>query len=118
MAFDWNEYISLAEQLNAGKPSVAQMRSAISRAYYGAFNQCKTHLPHSSKKGGDIHFLVINHFKNAGSSEEYSIGNNLDVLRGKRNEADYDGFYSPTWQETNRHIQNARSIINLLISLS
>lgn len=37
MPFDWNNYLSLAEDL-ASKPDEASKRTAISRAYYCVFN--------------------------------------------------------------------------------
>jgi uncharacterized protein (UPF0332 family) len=37
MPFDWNDYLSLAEEL-ATKPDEASKRTAISRAYYCVFN--------------------------------------------------------------------------------
>ena len=37
MAFDWNNYLTLAEQL-ATRPDEASKRTAISRAYYCVFN--------------------------------------------------------------------------------
>ncbi|HEX5484251.1 MAG TPA: hypothetical protein VFZ08_16660 [Terriglobia bacterium] len=37
MAFDWHDFLSLAQQL-AGGADEASKRTAISRAYYGVFN--------------------------------------------------------------------------------
>lgn len=118
MSFSWNEYITLAEQLNKAEVlSFAKMRTATSRAYYGAFCLCRNKKGLSADKRPDIHNYIINMYKNSDDSTEYSISNYLDGLRRKRNHADYDGFYNPTWQETNNHIENAKSIVSLLASL-
>ena len=114
MAFDWNEYILLATDSNSGSPSIAQMRSSTSRAYYGAFNLCRIHLGYTTKKGGDIHQTVITELKTSDIRNEVSIGNLLDDLRRKRNDADYNGFHNPTSQTTQFHIKNAERIVTLL----
>ena len=43
MAFDWTDYLRLAEALNSGSlnSTEAQMRSSVSRAYYSVFNLCR-----------------------------------------------------------------------------
>lgn len=118
MAFSWEDYITLAEHLNAGNPSEAQMRSAISRAYYGAFCLCRKQKGLSTDRRADIHNRIISLYKSSGDRTEYSIGHFLDGLRKKRNDADYDGFYSPTFPMTNMHIKNAKNIVTLLNSLT
>lgn len=118
MSFSWHEYITLAEKLNNGNPSQAEMRTATSRAYYGAFCLSRNKKGLSTDRRGDIHRFVIDLYKRSGDSTEFSIGNYLDGLRRKRNEADYDGSYKPTWQETQRHIKDAKNIVRLLDSLT
>ena len=94
MAFDWNDYISLAKDLIKSKPTQAQLRSATSRAYYAAFIKCRNNSPYNTVKGGDVHFRVISYYKREGASrEELSVGHNLDSLRIKRNESDFDSRY-------------------------
>jgi uncharacterized protein (UPF0332 family) len=118
MSFSWEDYITLAEHLNMGNPSEAQMRSAISRAYYGAFCLCRNQKGLSADRRADIHHRIINLYKTSENKTECSIGNFLDGLRGQRNEADYNGFYSPILKSTtDEKIRNAKSIVKLLISL-
>ena len=38
MQFDWNQYLTLANKLALSSGDEASLRSAISRAYYCAFN--------------------------------------------------------------------------------
>lgn len=111
MSFDWNDYVSLAADLNLGSPTDAQMRSATSRAYYGAFIQCRNKMGKSMKKEGAIHQEIIKDFKASDQSGEVSIGNLLDDLRQRRNDADYNGFFVPTQSATNLDIDKAKMII-------
>ena len=119
MAFDWLQYINLAEELVSSDPSTeAKLRSATSRAYYGAFIRCRSKSPHSSIKAGEVHFKVINHFKRDGASRnELSISSSLDALRIRRNDADYDTFYKATKPETSNHVNMAKSILRLLAEI-
>lgn len=115
MAFDWSDYISFAETLTAGHPTQAQLRSATSRAYYGAFIKCRNKSPYANVKGGDVHFKVMNHYKREGATRlEFTISNNLDALRIKRNEADYDSHYTANVQTTENHIKLAKTITDNL----
>src|ERR1700722_495769 len=112
MAFDWKDYIAIAEQLvSYNNPTDAQMRSATSRAYYGAFHLCRLKKGiQTGEKTPDIHKVIINSYKNSDDQTERSIGVHLFNLRHNRNEADYDGFYAPQKKETVKHIQKANSI--------
>jgi hypothetical protein len=115
MVFDWNDYITLAEDLIKYKPSQAQLRSATSRAYYAAFIKCRNKSPYNTVKGGDVHFKVISYYKRAGASrEELSIGNKLDSLRLKRNESDYDSRYFAKTFEVENHIKLSKLIVESL----
>lgn len=113
MSFDWSEYIILAEKLIENSSGEAEMRSATSRAYYGAFIQCRNFKRYNVKTT-DIHQKVIGEFKGSDSSIENIIGNFLDSLRIKRNDSDYDGFKTPTLLETKQNISTARRIIDKL----
>jgi hypothetical protein len=118
MTFDWNDYITLAEDLIKNKPGQAQLRSATSRAYYAAFIKCRNRSPYNTVKGGDVHFKVISFYKREeGSREEFSIGYNLDALRVKRNESDYDSRYFVKTGEVANHIKLARLIVESLQKL-
>ena len=113
MSFNWSEYIDLADKLIEDNPREAEMRSATSRAYYGAFIQCRTYKS-QTKHTHDIHKTIIEKFKTSDSPNETALGNHLGTLRFHRNNADYDGFYTPKLPETRNHINMARRIINLL----
>lgn len=117
MSFDWNDFLNLAEELNNGNPTQAKMRTALSRAYYSAFIQCRNFLGFSADRKPEIHLRVINRFKESDDSTETSIGNVLFDLRELRSKADYDGFYVTTKPETKLNIDKAKSALNLLKGL-
>jgi hypothetical protein len=93
----WSEYIVLADEL-AGHGSEASKRSAVSRAYYGAFNPARRWLeanvgPISNRAA---HKQVWDAFsvpelasEDTRTKWEY-IGQIGELLRTLRNQADYD----------------------------
>ncbi|MFA6090003.1 MAG: DNA-binding protein [Candidatus Woesearchaeota archaeon] len=113
MAFNWPDYITLAKRLNTSSSTECEVRSATSRAYYGAFCFCRNKKGLNTDRSHDIHNKIITTYKESDNQCEYTIGNTLATLRKKRNDADYDGLCKHTWQQTNIDIKNAESIINL-----
>jgi uncharacterized protein (UPF0332 family) len=94
---NWPEYIVLAEELS-GLDSEGSRRSAVSRAYYGAFNSARRWLeanvgPISNRAA---HRQVWAAFNAPGSASEATrakwedIGEIGERLRILRNQADYD----------------------------
>lgn len=114
MSFNWHKYILLAEELIQASTEEAKLRSATSRAYYGSFNPCKIHKGYSLYKRGDVHEKVITEFKTSDVPLEVTIGNQLDDLRRKRNDSDYDGHYQPNTASIRFHISAAKRIIENL----
>ena len=113
MHFDWNDYIKLAEEL-ALTQNQAKLRSAVSRAYYGVFSQCRTFCKKSMDKSPDVHRKIIEKLKMGETREEISLGNSLSNLRDKRNEADYNSFAAFTPQDTISNINEAKRAISIL----
>lgn len=100
MSFDWREYLTLAQFLHengiAGCSKEASERAAISRAYYSAFcharNYASNKLGFAPQGSGRDHQLLISHFGviEQANSALVGIADNLDELRGWRNDCDYD----------------------------
>ena len=98
MSFEWQDFLTLARQLEssalADPVCEAKLRSAISRAYYAAFSIARTHL--EDRLGFDvadkahIHQRVWDEFKESGDRSRKKIGYNGDRLKDKRESADYD----------------------------
>ena len=88
-SFNWEEYLDLAENLLPDGPgfnSEAEMRCAISRAYYAAFNVARIKVPdHQLTSTGKDHKIVREHFE----GQPGRVGRNLRRLHKRRKEADY-----------------------------
>ena len=98
MAFDWREYLALAQWLAANPPSgmsvEAAYRSAISRAYFAAYgyalNYAMNYLGFAPQNASDDHGRLRAHLKR---SRRRGTADSLDRLRGWRNESDYDSEF-------------------------
>jgi hypothetical protein len=121
---DWNEYVILARRL-AGYESEAADRSAISRAYYGAFNSARHWLEAQVGPIADhrAHALVWHTFADA---EHATLGTRHDwkrvgalgiALRKARNLADYtDSVPGSEWPAA-KAVLDAERILGLLPEL-
>lgn len=71
----------------------AELRAAVGRAYYAAFNAAAEMLRgwkfHISQNAGG-HGEVLRYLGNSGDVELIAAGNQLAMLRSRRNAADYD----------------------------
>lgn len=101
MSFDWTHYLHLAHEL-FGKSKKranreAKLRTAISRAYYGAFIKARNHLilvdKHPIPYGVNPHEYVQSQFSRSRNSLRRNIGNDLHELRRYRNDADYRNVF-------------------------
>lgn len=87
-----SDFLNLAIRLSGGS-SEAEWRSAVSRAYYGAFHlarefvvNCRVMLP----KTADAHDKLQWCLSHAGDESLDAIAGKLNSLRSSRNVADYD----------------------------
>lgn len=90
------DFISLALKLS-NSAQESELRTAISRAYYGAFHaarrlleDCGLRFPRRELLGADIHRKVRFCLARAGDDDMAFVVSRLDSLREQRNEADYD----------------------------
>jgi hypothetical protein len=125
MSFDWTDYLDLARHL-ARSGSIhsggeAEMRAAISRAYYAAFCKSRNYLrdidhdPFSS--GPNVHRDVQDKFSSSRDHRRRSIGQDLSRLRRLRNIADYDDRCINLSKNTAFALGMAESIISDLKNL-
>jgi uncharacterized protein (UPF0332 family) len=119
MAFDWLQYLNLAEQLSRGTDE-ASHRSAISRAYYFLY-----HVAYSR--------AVANHYRRSEDATthmslwlHYERNNNLECrtvavigqrLLQKRNRADYQDNYDRISEEMVETLRNARRCADIIEAL-
>jgi len=89
-----------AKRTNIGLgSSQSRLRTAISRAYYGAFREASSfmldvdgdrHLSDNARNKADDHQYVIDQFKRKGDALRRGIGEALFDMRKRRNQVDYD----------------------------
>lgn len=126
MSFDWSEYLTLAQELTANSATSpiheANLRSAISRAYYAAIHKAQDHLIYKDNSPipypVNIHFYVINEFESSNDIIRKKIGGLLHHLRSIRNIADYqDSFFGNLQGRTKGVLTEAEEAIRLLDTL-
>jgi uncharacterized protein (UPF0332 family) len=90
------DFISLAIRLSKSN-SEADLRTAVSRAYYGAFHtvrrfleECRLYLSSRELHGAEIHRKVRFCLVASGNVDAIDAAGKLGSLRNLRNEADYD----------------------------
>jgi len=128
MKFDWSEYFYLAKEL-AETSEEAELRSAVSRAYYSAFCLARNYLrdiqldPRLSwHKTYDInaHQYVAEEFIYHQSKSQImiEIGKDLTRLRIMRNKADYEDTMFNLKKEARTALMLAQNIISALSNLT
>jgi uncharacterized protein (UPF0332 family) len=125
MAFDWSSYLAFANELKTRTEEPA-LRSAVSRAYYSAFNTAEAFLKKadievSSDPSEPSHNKVWRAFRQRGRDWD-AVYNWGDALKRKRVIADYRNSYETdrlNWQnEANFTISRAESILATLDRLA
>lgn len=113
MSFNWKEYLTVAQEL-AQKDREGYLRTAISRAYYGAFCLARNKKGYKDYTYPDVHSKVIIAFKTEKNTNLRKIGQALDMLRKQRNHADYDEDKKIDQNLTTRMLIVAKKIIELI----
>ncbi len=120
MSFDWRLYIKLAGELInfQREKSLAESywRSAISRAYYGAFCLSRNFLSlrRITLPRRNVHRFVIDRYKESVDRDKRKIGIELDRLRKDRNDADYEDRISIDKNYALRSYGRSKRILQLL----
>ena len=128
MKFDWSEYFYLAKEL-AETSEEAELRSAVSRAYYSAFCLARNYLRGLQqypklwrKKTYEInsHKYVAEKFiyNQSKSQIMIEIGKDLSRLRKMRNKADYEDTMFNLKREARTALMLAQNIISALSKLT
>ncbi|MBX3276441.1 MAG: hypothetical protein KF868_00425 [Acidobacteria bacterium] len=113
MVFDWKEYFSLAEELSQRSDEAAR-RSAISRAYYSAFNVARAHAESQGwpiQTSRDSHKVVWDAFRSKGFGAVHLNGSRL---RDKRRQADYEDNISRLPDLMDTALEEARKVFYYL----
>jgi hypothetical protein len=121
---NWPDYVVLAEKLVAERFE-ASKRSAVSRAYYGTLNACRSWLESNGAPINKhrVHAEVWGIFATGGyASTQANNGWKLiadlgSELRGLRNQADYDDRFPGLDQHAAEAVGVAKQILALLPEL-
>lgn len=110
MAFDWSDFLDFAEGISQKTdPSEAEIRSAISRAYYSIHNLAANSAPLLDGKKR-AHADLIGYYRNDRANVTYQeAGKILSGLRFDRTKADYD---ADTTKLGNNLIKKLQSVIS------
>jgi uncharacterized protein (UPF0332 family) len=118
------DFISLAIKLSNSQQE-AELRTAVGRAYYGAFHaarelleECDIGFPPKELFGADIHRKVQYCLANAGNANADAVATRLHILRRQRNAADYDlkidSFSGSRTKQVTSNTQRAIEIVDAL----
>jgi uncharacterized protein (UPF0332 family) len=122
MPFDWSEYVGFAEWLVANAANLpspeAARRSAVSRAYYGAFQSALALLLRKKEyeATGDAkeHGNVQRAYQQHQNAPRRQIGTWLGRLRDRRNRADYEAEMDDPARVAQASVHDARQVLTYL----
>ena len=112
---DPKDFLRVANDL-AKSDEAAELRSAVSRAYYAAFHVARKLLVDMGfeiSKGSGAHGDICNYLGNAGNPTVEHAGSNIGDLKGWRNQADYELDLDE--HENSRSVQKIVSITEQII---
>lgn len=115
-AFDWSQYLALAEELVA-RPDETALRSSISRAHYYVYHLALTRAEANSYKperGESTHAQLWRVFSGSPDPDCKHLAVIADRLKEKRERADYNDFYVRIAEEASVLLQEARAFAALL----
>jgi len=113
--FDWTQYLILAKDLSTRSEEEAALRSAISRAYYAAFNQARAYCATKEieiSKASDSHQVVWRVF-DAGRTLRGIHVNGIRLMR-RRVQADYDPEFEELAANVGTAVHECELVLNYL----
>ncbi len=94
-SFDWSHYQTLAEEL-LSQPKESNLRSAISRAYYFVYHLARQRIEDNGFffiERQDTHRQVWEKFSGSADASCRSLGSVGQMLKQKREAADYESIF-------------------------
>ena len=110
-AFDWIEYLTLAEEL-AKNTDEASLRSAISRAYYYAFHLALKRARANSFEylsGEGTHTQLWRLFTASPDPDCIKLGHLAERLKENRRRADYEASFARIAEEVPEFLKDVRA---------
>ena len=121
---DGRDFLTLTEQLVVTQHADEKhFRSAVSRAYYGAFHFARElldQLGFPAPRSASGHGVILRRLMNCGNGDVAEAGGMLDTMRSDRNAADYDLHDGKFGKRANAQtrIEQAHEILRILGSCS
>ncbi len=119
MAFDWLEFLNLAEQLSRNADEASQ-RSAISRAYYFAFHAANNRAVANNYRrpdDGTAHNSLWSHYERNVNPDCRRVAFLGKRLHEKRVRADYNGTYIRISEEMGTVLIDAKRCASMIEAL-
>ncbi len=116
-AFDWTNYLLIARQLAEQSADDAALRSAVSRAYYAAYNSALNYCNGNSiliVKNKGSHEDLWDAFLSQNSLQLLSVQAKGDRLRKRRTDADYKPNVSGWGSTAEQSLQDSHDILKAL----
>lgn len=113
--FDWQEYLSIADQLVL-QENEAAFRSAVSRAYYAIYNRAVAKLIEERQitrvdpTEVGKHLTTWKFYRDSHDGKRRQIGINGDRLRRTRIDSDYDQATTIDSTKANQCVRSARRL--------
>jgi len=120
MPFDWNSFLTLADEL-AGRTDEAAKRTAISRAYYCVFNLAfgRAELTAGGYPGGvGYHDWCWSKYRETPDSTCKKLGIDGDRMKRRRVKADYHAYIPRLDDEVQLVLEEARQFRTELAALN
>ncbi len=117
--FNWADYLDLADNL-LGQANEAAFRSAVSRAYYAAYNRALQKLIEESliyrtdPSEPHKHKAIWDRYLDSADFPRRRVGLDGDRLRKSRTDADYNNSTPVTLSNANTRVNNARNLYTLI----
>ncbi len=116
--FEWDDYLSLAEELAERDTDEAALRSAISRAYYAVYHRASAHVRvHDVVPVGErlTHRKVWQVLQSGGDQERTDVGFRGRLLHQLRTSADYHRpFPGDLRERAQTAVAEARIVLDLI----
>ncbi len=113
---NWRDFLVLAARLATGTTE-ADLRTAVSRAYYAAFHVARrllTDLSFTVPRADRTHQYLVFRLSNCGESVVEQAGRDLETLRRLRNRADYDEAPALLQPQATAAVLLAEAIVHVL----
>lgn len=114
--FAWEDFLALSDRLAVAPDDEASQRTAIGRAYYAAYHTAAAFVrARGMLLGAHTHRRVWSAFAADADPDRGAVGAIGDVLRQRRQDADYrNPFPGDVAKDARDAIGEARAIIDLL----